>query len=1335
MTAPAALDVRDNPFVGLRPFFDEDALYFFGRSQQSMDLLDLLRETRFVPVLGSSGSGKSSLVRAGVIPMLQAGFMVADRDRWRLAKCKPGDAPLENLAESLIYAMGEGRDAVAAAALADRIRIDHSEAVVSYLAPRLAASENVFILVDQFEELFAFRLAAGSDSEDEAGATRDTARTAERIRRREESSALVSLLLALAQQTEIPVYISMTMRTDFLGDCDVFSGLPEAINRSGYLVPRLTRAQLRESVIGPARLLGARVAPRLIDRVLNDVGDRGDRLPIMQHALMRTWELWRAAGKVGPLDLHHFEKAGGLEHALHWQAEATVSSADARMVERIFKRLTTTDVNRRRVRSPARFSELVRTSDGEAAGVRSLLDRCRAEGVNFVFVAADGKPDDPRYDIAHESLIRQWTRLRQWVDEERDTRDWWLETARKAHADSQSPGDDLLSPRELQVASERLARRMPTAEWAERYASTSATSFADTMQYITKSRTASRRRRMRRLRTVGAVGAGFVALIIWGLVTGAQAESYLRTANTLSRNYALERLAVEDPTYAAALAAEFEPADLSDPLRLELVQQVLVRTSALAEYPGTFSSALSDAGDQLALGYTDGLLVLEPSLGAGARVYAQLDSTAVFDLRFSRDARSVLVASGSGKLRRVSRDSGGVMQEWQVSAQPLRSVRESADGQYLAAIDERGILSAWRANDARIVPLEIGEMTLAEFDPRRPQMLVAVAAEGALIELDLSSKERQPRVIAPLGDNVAEFLVFSQDGNSVLLGGRNSPTWVYQRSGEGGPRTLNTRLASGAAFSPDGAWLAIGTATGMVDLYSATDMSLQWRVAAHSQHVLPGFSANSQAVISISSDRTGRWTPVGDTARAVPLLGHRSDILSMQIARSGTRFTTLDLNGTLRVWDTPTDWGGFAPVTALGTPSGMGLSGNGEVAVTAFASGTLLAQFPIDDRTPVLARLADDSSAANLKEILISPDGSGALLLFWGGFGPKWWTMNTAAPRALDFGETPESVVAAAFSGDGQTLVLAHSDGRLTRADKNGRVIGDERAACGDYVMHLAVSHDGRRIAAQCVQDSILLITPDRAWMQAADSVGNASVLRFSPDGSLLHVAGSGVSSLLIETLGAHRTVRLSGTQSNISTTAFSHDGLRLATGSPDKSVEMYTLPSFSADSVFNGYAVFADTLLEAHRMEVLDVRFSDDDSLLVSTGGNGIVRLWKVHDHYKSMELAHPEPLATSIASPRVQTVHVASAQMIVSLALLLEEVVPTPAQRHAAGDLTAPFMTGTARYRRWDLNPESLLTRVRERTTACIPVDQRQRLMVEQRADAQKRTATCERRNGREP
>ena len=130
------LTLRSNPYVGLRPFFEGDSLYFFGRGQQAADLLEILHQQRFLGVVGSSGSGKSSLVRAGLLPKLLGGFLTQDRDRWRIARMKPGDAPLGNLATALLEAVDQPATADARTALEARIRDEHTDAVIEFLRPR-----------------------------------------------------------------------------------------------------------------------------------------------------------------------------------------------------------------------------------------------------------------------------------------------------------------------------------------------------------------------------------------------------------------------------------------------------------------------------------------------------------------------------------------------------------------------------------------------------------------------------------------------------------------------------------------------------------------------------------------------------------------------------------------------------------------------------------------------------------------------------------------------------------------------------------------------------------------------------------------------------------------------------------------------------------------------------------------------------------------------------------------------------------------------------------------------------------------------------------------------
>ena len=332
-----------NPFVGLRPFESRDSLYYFGRKEQTHALLKQLYAHRFVAVVGSSGCGKSSLVRAGLIPNLEAGFLVQDRDLWEIATFKPGDAPLYNLAASLVSLTGSPETPETIEKLLETVQRRGAQALVELARTTLNGEDsNLLIVVDQFEELFRFQQARTT-------------------RVREEAADFVATLLHLAEQTMVPIYVVLTMRSDFLGECDAFQGLPEAMNKSQYLVPRLTRHQRREAFLGPIRLAGADITPRLMDRLLNESLDTRDDLPILQHALMRTWNVWAEDGGRGVIDLDHYERSGTLKNALRLHADEALKDLDEEdrlIAKRMFQALTETDASNRRIRRPAHLRQI-----------------------------------------------------------------------------------------------------------------------------------------------------------------------------------------------------------------------------------------------------------------------------------------------------------------------------------------------------------------------------------------------------------------------------------------------------------------------------------------------------------------------------------------------------------------------------------------------------------------------------------------------------------------------------------------------------------------------------------------------------------------------------------------------------------------------------------------------------------------------------------------------------------------------------------------------------------------------------------------------------------------
>lgn len=451
-----------NPFVGLRPFESTEALLFFGRDEQTTELLQQLHLTRFLAVVGSSGCGKSSLIRAGLIPKLKAGFLLNDEGRWRFATMKPGTAPLQNLAATLLAAFGEDPAGERLRSLVEEIEISGVEAVTEYLSRRQQNEEtNILLLVDQFEEIFRF----GSFTDDDPTEDPD-----EREQRRAEAADFVSIMLELTRNEAIPVYVVMTMRSDFLGDCDAFPGLPQAMNRSQYLVPRLIRQQRLESIKCPIRLCQKEVAPGLVVRVLDDIGDDPDQLPVMQHALMRTWEKFQEAGgeEVG---VEHYEATGTIKGALSQDADNALEGMDREeliITERMFQALVETDAKGRRLRRPAHLSEIEQITGADRGAILKIIERFRSHNRSFLTLSEDRLLDDPLVDISHESLIRQWGTLSKWAEAEVESRELYLRLAGDA-VRYRRRWVPLWSDPALQLALDWWEERRPNEAWAHRY--------------------------------------------------------------------------------------------------------------------------------------------------------------------------------------------------------------------------------------------------------------------------------------------------------------------------------------------------------------------------------------------------------------------------------------------------------------------------------------------------------------------------------------------------------------------------------------------------------------------------------------------------------------------------------------------------------------------------------------------------------------------------------------------------------------------------------------------------------------------------------------------------
>jgi TPR repeat protein len=462
------------PYPGLRPFGPDESALFFGREACVEEMITRMRGNRFLAVIGTSGSGKSSLVRTGLVHELTTGGMADAEPDWKIADCRPGDTPFARLAEALLAPEPGGpaavADTAAVQALAERLRYAPGALTKWCAEGNLPADTNLLVIIDQFEELFRYQDMSGQ----------------------EETEAFVARLIEAAQAREAPVYVVITMRSEFLGPCALIPRLAEEINTGLYLVRRMTREEMHAAIVGPADYCGFDIEPVLVTRLLNDLarfapwdGDaaidrlqllarRADQLPLMQHVLNRLWRQAKPApdGEITLRD-EDYSRLGDLGTALSTHADEVLESVAAhrRVAEVIFRALVDGRSIATAVRRPCKLGTLVALAGGERDAAVAVIEAFRSRSCNFLTPDAGVPLDgDPVIDISHESLIRQWKTLADWTLKEAAAGKQYEDLLERAREWQNTGSEDLLLRDDrLRAAELWWQDDRPSAAWAERY--------------------------------------------------------------------------------------------------------------------------------------------------------------------------------------------------------------------------------------------------------------------------------------------------------------------------------------------------------------------------------------------------------------------------------------------------------------------------------------------------------------------------------------------------------------------------------------------------------------------------------------------------------------------------------------------------------------------------------------------------------------------------------------------------------------------------------------------------------------------------------------------------
>jgi WD40 repeat protein/basic membrane lipoprotein Med (substrate-binding protein (PBP1-ABC) superfamily)/DNA-binding SARP family transcriptional activator len=1119
----------ESPYKGLAFFDTADAGLFFGRESLTARLVRHLQENRFLAiVVGASGSGKSSLVRAGLIPALKRGTRLPDgtdtppgSSDWEVHVLNPGAHPLETLALHLTQAH-ESLEATNTL-IADFRRQPRNLHLALRRLSEASGAPRVLLVIDQFEEVFTL--------------CRDD---------KERRAFIRNLMAAVDPENDGPTTVIITLRADFYSHCAEFPKLRQALTSHQEYIGAMSTEELRRAIEQPAKQGGWVFQSGLIDLLIRDVRGEPGALPLLSHALLETWKHRRGR----TMTLKGYAESGAIRGAIARTAEAVIRAMDPmqRQIARgIFIRLTELGAETQDTRRRALLTELVTPGDQEATTREVLNTLAEARLVTL---------GEGTAEVAHEALIREWPTLRTWLEEDRQglllhrhlteaAQEWeargrdaadLYRGARLAQASEWAAdhGSDInplegafLAASQDQAAQETAERKAQQARELE-----AAQKLAD----AERQRANEQRRSSQRLRWFAAALSVMLLIALVAAGFALQQRNRAESEALASRSRELASAATvqldRDPELSALLSleavSEAQASGFDVPRQVEEVlrQSVMgLRTElVLAGHKDrVYDAAYSPDGTQIATASGDGYVriwdassgELLKTLGDGRRAYKSV--------AFRPDGTQLAASSNDRLIYVWELPSWQLVRQLEGHTTMVQDIAYGNDGSLLASVDRAGVLILWNT--------ETGQ-PIRRMEQMYPLMSVALSPDNSLVAAVAVAYQSQ-------------YLVWETSTGDLVYDGNLTETC----SGLG-------QFSGGVSFRPDGKVLVVGDCQGSVSIISMANGETLHEFGAHTGPVdAVAFSPDGERFVTLGADHHAKLWDANTLDLQLTLLGHRAPLYGAGFSPSGSRLVTSSEDGTARVWNValphevlsiPT---AATPIRIAYSPDGsrlaVGYDGLGTVPLFNSTTGALLRSFEGH---------AEGSSVSGLA---FSPDGS-HLASSGSDNTAQVWRVSDGS-RATPTLEHDGWVQDISYQPDGRMLYSGGIDTIIRQWDPSTGGLQRSILGISDSILSLAVDAGGKRLAAGDEGGLVNVLDISTQSVQALEGHGGAVFdVEFLPGQDRLASASADGTIRIWDLAGDSAPMVLAGHDGPVLDIAPSPDGALLASASLDGTVRLW---------------------------------------------------------------------------------------------------------------------------------------------------------------------------------